>query len=108
MTRYKIKRMFLMIFCSLFGKKFTDYINKKTVFIIYHRSHCGRKGRCIECGRYICEGCNTEIANEYGYCSVCSYGNKVNDVILPIKPLIKPKNIERYLESCNDEEGYEY
>lgn len=108
MNIYRLKRMLLMPLCSLFGDKFTKWVNDKFhIFIIFHRPYCRKEGRCIKCGRYICSGCNTSINDEYGYCGVCSEGNKINDVILPIRPLIKPK-VKRFTKSCNDERPWDF
>ena len=93
--------MRMISFCGLFGNSFTKLINKIfNTLIIYHRSYCRREGRCVECGRYICGGCNSIKNGIYGYCSACADG-KENYIILPIKPLTKPKNIKQYYETCN-------
>ena len=83
---------------------------KKCAGKFYHRDKCRKKGRCIKCGRYICEGCNADINEEYGYCMKCaSQGKYKLDTILPIKPLIKPKNIIQYYVSCNNRpEGLDF
>jgi len=69
-----------------------------------HRPYCRKEARCVKCGRYICEGCNSvDKQGDYGLCLACSakeYNIKC-DTLLPFKPLIMPKNIYRYIGNCN-------
>jgi len=70
-----------------------------------HRPYCRKEGRCIKCGRYICEGCNAiDETGHYGICIACNAKEMKfkGDVKLPFRPLIKPKNIERYTNTVND------
>ena len=95
-----MRKHILTILCSFLGEWLAIAINKYFhIFIIFHRSFCRKQGRCMKCGRYICSGCNAMIDGQRGYCMKCR-GDK--DIILPRKPLIKPKNIQRYTKSCND------
>lgn len=90
---------------------FLEIIEKK-IFgkYVYHRNLCRKEGRCIDCGRYICEGCNASIGQgRYGKCMNCiakieGYKNKT---ALPFKPLFKPCKIKRFERSCNNQH-YDY
>lgn len=84
---------------------------EKNIFgkYIYHRDKCRKEGRCIICGRHICSGCNASFnSKDYGYCMDCQakLSNYKNTTALPFKPLFKPRKIERFWKSYNNQHNY--
>lgn len=80
---------------------------------INHRPHCKQEGKCIRCGRPICDGCNAEDKNGiYGICMVCNAKDlKIKEqTLLPLRPLLfNRKKIKRYYKTCNDNRNiYDY
>jgi hypothetical protein len=84
-----------------------DKTGEKLMNKINHRPHCRQEGRCIRCGRPICEGCNTEDNNGiYGICIACNAKDRKykNDTILPFKSLFfNRKKVKRFYKTCNDD-----